>query len=582
MMSQVNSVSIHANAVRTLLQSYNDSPHQICVNGENLRISDIHRVFKGKLRSVSLTEENREVMKKGSSFLNEKSAEGCCVYGVNTGFGGSADVRHEKDEEVQTKLVIHLNVGFGRKLPIEFVKAAMLVRVNCLIRGYSGVSPQVVELLAELINHDIVPYVPMRGSISASGDLIPTSYIAACLEGNQDCKVRSKGKDTVASLALAQANLSPVVFKGKDALGVVNASSFAATLAADVLYNGNRAILLAQAVVAMAVEALQGTMESFDPIVHEICLPHTGQREVARNIRMFLEGTHFTTTHDCSETPGLRQDRYGLRTSPQFLGPGLETAMESIRRVEIELNSACDNPIVDPRTKQIIHCGNFQGTSTTVAMDQFRQSIQLCGKLLFALMSEIVDCTINNGLTPNLCGGNPNVDMGFKGTEIAMASYTSELDYLTNPVTNHVLSAELRNQSVNSLALISARLSETALELFQMQLTNILCALCQAIELRWLKNNVEMAISEILAKAGCLTVDKSILLKVIPWYNFVHQPNESVTNFFKNFSNKNSALFDGSIESQIRIKIENMMDTLRSGSVVQTISKEMGFGKFSY
>jgi phenylalanine ammonia-lyase len=571
------------NQVVKLLEDYKFGSKHISLNGHDLSISDIHSLFTGKFHSASLTDQAWEAIKNSHEYLDKKISEGICVYGINTGFGGSANVRYQKDAAVNATLITHLNAGFGQRLPLALVKATMLARANSISLGYSGVHSNVVELLVELLNNNIVPYVPKRGSISASGDLMPTSYIAACLEGRPNCKVNANGIDTIAPVALKEAELSPVVFTGKDALGLINASSFAAVLAAEILYKGNIAILLTQAVVALTVEALQGRLESFHPLIHQKCLPHVGQQEVASNILNFLRGTKMAISQPEIERGlcegELRQDRYGLRTSPQWLGPVLETAMESIRRVNIELNSANDNPIIDCKDDEILHCGNFQGTSTTVAMDQFRQSLQLCGKLLFGLMSEIIDCNMNNGLTPNLCGGNPNVDMGFKGTEVAMASYTSELDFLNSPVSNHVLNAEIRNQTVNSLALISARMSEDALEIFQMQLTNILRALVQAVELRWVKTRVESTISELLPN-GSTCVSQAVLFKLVPWYKFFSCPQDAISQVTNEVPGSDVVHLQspGFLET-IEREMDTLRDGLKSGELVQHIAQDMGQGK---
>lgn len=576
------SISPHATQVVKLLEDYKYGSSHICLNGNDLTISDIHSFFTHKFRSVSLTDKAWQVIRNSYEYLDYKLSKGVCVYGINTGFGGSANVRYKKDASVNASLVTHLNAGFGLELPLPLVKATMITRANSIALGYSGVHSNVVELLLELLNNDIIPYVPKRGSISASGDLMPTSYIAACLEGRSNCKVNAKGVDTIAPVALKEAGLSPVVLTGKDALGVINASSFSAVLAAEVLFKGNVAILLTQAVVAMTVEALQGRLESFHPLVHQKCLPHVGQQEVACNILKFLQSSKMAISQPEIERGllegELRQDRYGLRTSPQWLGPVLETALESIRRVIIELNSSNDNPIVDCEGDQILHCGNFQGTSTAVAMDQFRHSLQLCGKLLFGLMSEIIDCNMNNGLTPNLCGGNPNVDMGFKGAETAMAAYTSELDFLNSPVSNHVLNAEIRNQTVNSLALISARMSEDALEIFQMQLTSILLSLVQAVELRWLKAEVESIISDLLP-VDSTCVNQAVLYKLVPWYQFFSCPQDAINQVTNCVPGVNVAHLKNGFLQRIEREMDVLRDGLKSGVLVHRISENMGRGK---
>ena len=220
----------------------------------------------------------------------------------------------------------------------------------------------------------------------------------------------------------------------------------------------------------------------------------------------------------------------------------------------------------------------LQGTAITVAMDQLRQSLQLCGKLLFALMSEVMDVSINNGLTPNLCGGDPRVDMGFKGTETAMASYMSELDYLTNPLTNHVLSAEIRNQSVNSLALISARKTEQALEILQMMVTNIINALIQAIDLRWMKTKVENEIRRILN--DCNIEECDIILKLFPWYEFLYLPMETLEKLVTDLPR---IRVENGLDLEVLKKLfcslmEQMYSSLKNGEYTDEVESSLGEG----
>ncbi|KAI0209775.1 Phenylalanine aminomutase (L-beta-phenylalanine forming), partial [Lamellibrachia satsuma] len=458
----------------------------VVINGEGLTLAAIYAVANRSTK-VAIEPKSVDLMQDNVDYLSGKIREGLVIYGVNTGYGGSADVRSDDTAELQISAIRVLNAGFGPTFPPELVRAVMLVRANCLSLGFSGIRPTTVQLLVDMLNEDIVPVVPKRGSISASGDLMPTSYIAACMMGRPDARVVVDGVETTATAAFQRARLSHVKFQAKEALAVVNAASFASSLGACVLFDANVAVLLTQVATALAVESLEGRVESFHPTIRR-CLPHAGLREVAGNLTTLLDGSRLAvqelSMEQKDETNRLMQDRYCLRSAPQWLAPVAETMQESVRRITTETNSANDNPLIDHANDAIIHCGNFQGISSTVAMDQARQALQLCGKLIFSQMEEIVNVTLSNGLPPNLAGKDYNVDFGFKGTDIAMASYMSELDVLTNPVTNHVVSAEMHNQSVNSLGLLSARKTNEALEVLQMMLASMLCCEMQAVDLR--------------------------------------------------------------------------------------------------
>ena len=560
------------------IQRYNKTRGKLIITGNNLTIPEVAAVCRGRKLFVTEDVGVDKTLQDNFDYLTKKITNGVCIYGVNTGYGGSADVRSSDVEEMQISLIRLLNAGFGKTLDTEIVKGLMLVRANSLCLGYSGVRPKVVQLILDMLNNDITPIVPLRGSVSASGDLVPTSYLAACMMGREDSKVIASGKVMSAPDALRRASLTPIEFQSKEALAVVNSASVSSTLASTVLFDANTAVLLTQIATAMSCEAMKGHIESFHPTVH-LCLSHPGQSEVASNIRSLLKNSRFVVQDlaiHCEDKAGkLKQDRYGLRTSPQWLGPVVETLLTANDRITSEINSANDNPIIDHRRDAVIHGGNFQGASITVAMDQTRQALQMCGKLLFGQMSEIVNVKLSHGLPPNLSGADTNTDMGFKGADLAMASYCSEIDYLGNALTNHVLSSELHNQSVNSLALISARKTNEALEILHMMLTNILYALVQAIDLRWLHGKVDFALSEIFKN---FKIPTKIANRVMsPWYEFLFNPEKSVIALYGD-------IFEGdvcpSIVETVTDKMIHLMNEIENGQCTLEVAAELGEGEF--
>ena len=558
------------------IERYNKTGSKFTLTGSTLTIPELVAVCRGKHVSVAVDGKAKQTMQDNYEYLAEKVASGVCVYGVNTGYGGSADVRSSDVEEMQKSLIRLLNAGFGKTVDTETVRGLMLVRANSLCLGYSGVRPRVVKCILDMLNNDIIPIIPLRGSVSASGDLMPTSYLAACMMGRDVIKVIASGKPMSAPEALKQANLTPLEFQSKEALAVVNSASVAASLASNILFDANIAALLTQIATAMTCEAMNGHVESFHPTVHT-CLMHPGQSEVARNIRSLLKNSKFVIQDleiHCEDSEGrLKQDRYGIRTSPQWLGPVVETLQNSNDRITSEINSANDNPLIDHRSDEIIHGGNFQGASVTVAMDQTRQALQMCGKLLFGQMSELVNVKLSNALPPNLSGTDTNTDMGYKGTDLAMASYCSELDYLGNSMTNHVLSAELHNQSVNSLALISARMTNEALEILQMMIANILCALVQAIDLRWLQGQVESVLRDLFKKFQIPVKRANQVMS--PWYEFAFTPEKTAMKLYADiFEDKANPVFVQALAAQT----ENVMNKIGSGQCTSEIAAALGKG----
>ena len=558
------------------LSALDKDEHDITLDGKSLTIPQLYAVCKNlKLGDIGISENE---MQENFSYMMNKLSEGTIIYDVNTGFGGSANVRPRDMQDLQISLIRHLNVGFGDTLPWFIVRGVMLVRANSLCKAYSGVRPIVPQTLLEMIKKGVTPQAPKRGSISASGDLVPTSYIAAVMMGEPDTKARYQGKILNAPEAMKEAGLTPIIFEAKEALALINSSSFAATLASCVLFDTNVAVLLTQLSAAMSTEALMGRLETFSPILHE-CMPHDGQREVAANLRSILRGSKMVKAQLEVETNddgnSLKQDRYSIRSIPQWLGPVLEITAAADKRTIVEINSANDNPLIDHRTGQIIHGANFQGIHSTISMDQTRQAIQMCGKIMFAQLSEIVNVQLNYGLPPNLSGSDYTTDFGFKGVEIAMASYMSELDYLTNVLTNHVISAEMCNQSVNSLALISARYTEQALEILNMMLASIICVQLQAIDLRWLQPTAIQKLTEL-----CQTHQvrfTSTIQQAFPWYAFLFRPSQTICELKNEFAKDDVDWI--AFQKVVEYEMNELSTKLGTDDTFDAIASHLGKGK---
>jgi phenylalanine ammonia-lyase len=433
--------------------------------------------------------------------------------GVTTGFGGSANVTTTAPKTLQTALLqmqlsaILPTTGDSRNktafphqknsssgddiaklsMPEAWVRGAMLIRCNSLLRGHSAVRLEVIKAILTLLEHDLVPLVPLRGSISASGDLCPLSYIAAVLEGNPDVRVWSgqggSRKLIAANEALELVGLNSIQFGPKETLGLINGTAFSVAVASIAQHQADTLAILAQILTAMGVEALLGSVESFDPFIAAV-RPHPGQTEMAKNIRAFLKGSKFARTSNEDGCHGLRQDRYALRTSSQWLGPSLEDMSLARQQIETELNSTTDNPLIDVSGNQIHHGGNFQATSISSSTEKTRMALEKIGKLLFAQSTELLDSRLAYNLPPNLAADEPSLSYTMKGVDINMAAYYSELAYLANPVSNHVQSAEMSNQALNSLALVSARYTNTAVDIVSLMSSAYLYTLCQALDLR--------------------------------------------------------------------------------------------------
>lgn len=385
----------------------------------------------------------------------------------------------------------HVSMSDRQSMPREWVRATMIVRSNSVARGHSAVSVTAINSILRLLREGVTPVVPLRGTISASGDLMPLAYIVGAIEGSTGVFVQignnSDHRITTAQEALKAINADPLIMGPKEGLGLVNGTAASCALASLVMYEAHQLALLAQAVTGLTVEALRGSADSFHPFIAEV-RPQEGQSEAARNILSFIKGSSLTRTSDGSKKrAGLVQDRYSLRTASQWIGPQLEDLLLADRQVSIELNSTSDNPLIDNEAKTFYSGGNFQATSVTSAMEKSRLALQMLGKLLFVQCSEMTDPGLNNGLPTNLVADDPSLSFTMKGVDINMAAYMSELAYLANPVSSHVQTAEMHNQAINSLAFLSARYSMQAVDVVWMMGACSLYVACQALDLRVLQ-----------------------------------------------------------------------------------------------
>lgn len=387
------------------------------------------------------------------------------------------------------KALLNENPVTSTFMPESWVKASLLIRGNSLAGGNSGVRPELIQNLVGLLRKDIIPVIPVRGSVSASGDLIPLSYIGGALEGSPGIQVwvddsRGGREMITADVALLQASLAPLRLAPKEGLAIVNGTAVSAGVGTLALHDAHCLAVLSQILTAMSVESLRGCAESFDPFLAAV-RPHPGQIEAARNIRGFLTGSKLITTGDHSVDDGsLRQDRYSTRTTPQWIGPQLEDLLLAHKQLSVEINSSTDNPIIDSKGARVLHGGNFQAMSVTSAMEKARSSIQAIGRMLFAQCTELINPALNNGLPPNLTADEPSQSFLLKGVDISVAALQAELGLLANPVQPHMQNAEMGNQSLNSLALVSARYTHMALDVLSQLCAAFLLTLCQALDLR--------------------------------------------------------------------------------------------------
>ncbi len=442
-----------------------------------------------------------EKVKASRRLKQELIERGLPIYGVTTGFGDSANrqISPERAARLQRNEVHFLGNGAGPISPPEVTRATMLLRANCLAKGNSGVRTELVERLLFYLNNDILPLIPERGSCGASGDLVPLSYVAAALIGEEE--VLHDGRIGNTNEALEEHGLEPLGLEAKEGLALTNGTSFMSAFAALATWDAAGLAFVADLCTAMASEALLGNRGHFNAFLQEQ-KPHPGQIESARVIRELLADSNLSRdSEEILSTNGLGerdfakleqqvQDKYSVRCAPHVVGALRDTLEWVTRWVEVEINSSDDNPLFDAGGGRVHSGGNFYGSHMTQAMDALKIAVANVADLLDRQLELVVDEKFNNGLTPNLIprfdpdGPEAGLHHGFKGMQLACSAMAAEALKLSNPASVFSRSTEAHNQDKVSMGSIAARDARAIVELTQNVAAIHLIALCQALDLR--------------------------------------------------------------------------------------------------
>jgi len=400
----------------------------IRLTGDDLRIGDVWAVaFEDA--AAALSDDARTKMRAARELV-ERAAHGTRehTYGINTGFGRfvSRSIPEEQTEELQLRLLRSHACGVGDPYPAEIVRAAMLLRANALAKGNSGARIETVELLLELLGRGVLPYVPSRGSVGASGDLAPLAHLALPLVGEGEASY--DGELLSGAEALVAAGLEPTRLAAKEGLSLINGTQFMAAFGALGVVRARRLAQTADLTCALSLEALQGSRTSFLPQIHAL-RPLQGQADSAANVLRLLEGSRINEAHRwCDKV----QDAYSLRCAPQVHGASRDLLAYVQGTVAVELNAATDNPLVLVEEELLVSNGNFHGQPLAFALDVMAMAVSELASISERRLERLVNPNLSDGL-PAFLTSNGGLNSGFMIPQYVAAALVSENKTLCHP-----------------------------------------------------------------------------------------------------------------------------------------------------
>jgi len=399
----------------------------ITLNGEKLHLRDISRVLIESDVQVSISQNAMKKIVASRVVIEKAVEEDAPVYGVNTGFGKLSSVRIPKDQllNLQRNLILSHATAVGEPLDALTTKIILLLRLNSLVKGYSGVTPLLVETMAEMFNKGVLPIIPSQGSVGASGDLGPLSHLALVIMGQGEALY--KGHRMSGVTAMQKAGIKPIELQPKEGLALINGTQVMSAILCITLIGAKRLMRHADIASAMTIEALKGTNTAFDKRIQDV-RPHPHQALCASNMRKLLNKSWIMASHvDCSKV----QDPYSLRCSPQVHGASRAAIAHVDDSLSIEINSATDNPLIFTEENEILSGGNFHGQPIALVADYLGIAI--------AELASISERRIENLVNPELSGlpaflaPKEGLDSGYMIAQVTAASLVSENKILAHP-----------------------------------------------------------------------------------------------------------------------------------------------------
>jgi histidine ammonia-lyase len=462
-----------------------DIQNPLIIDEAPITLDDVVEVARGACEvELSRNERFLGILNNSRRKLLDAMEMGVPVYGVTTGYGKSCDKRLDSSLALNNgkNLVRFHGCGTGDVLNRVEARAVLICRIASLAQGYSGVTIGLLQALVDLLRKDVVPVIPSEGSVGASGDLTPMSYVAAVLAGERE--VFYRGERMPADQALKEAGLTPYELQSKEALAIMNGTTVMTGLAALAAWRAGNLLDAVVRATALSVHAVQGNRRHFHPTISR-SRPYAGQVRVSEMLNRFLEASSPENVLE-STAPEALQDPYSLRCCPQIAGV-LDDTLTWVRQwIEIEINSANDNPLVDSDTGEILMGGNFYGGHISQAMDSLKSGIASVADMCDRQVALLVNPNVNRGLPADLVAerNDNTTHHGFKALSIASSALTAEALKNTMPAASFSRSTESHNQDKVSMGTIAARDAIRILELAARVVSIHILSAVQAVELR--------------------------------------------------------------------------------------------------
>jgi histidine ammonia-lyase len=422
------------------------------LDGNSLTVEQFAAAVAGT-ETVRLSETARHKMHSSRTAVERMVDAGETVYGVTTGFGLFADRPIGRDQlrALQVNLLRSHACGVGAPLGEAEARGMLLLRANVLAKGLSGVRPVVAELLCAMLNHGVHPVVPSRGSVGASGDLAPLAHLSLVVIGEGEA--RWQGQTLPGGDALTRAGLRPLALEAKEGIGLLNGTQAMVSLGLLALLEAEILNDTADVAGALTLDALKGTPSAFDERLHDLARPHPGQIESARNLRRLNEGSLIRESHrDRRDDPRV-QDAYSLRCMPQVHGAARDVTRHVRGVLEVEMNSATDNPLVFGA--EVLSGGNFHGQPVAMALDYLALGLTALAGISERRIERLVNPTLNEDLPPFLAP-QPGLESGLMLAQVVAAALASENKVYAHPASSDSITTSGNKEDYVSMGMASA------------------------------------------------------------------------------------------------------------------------------